>query len=169
MFPKLEPFLVPKSVTTFSVCLRTVVSIPTVVLVAEIATSGSAHPHLRGEEYLANADRFESLGDCYVIVEWFGCAFKRMKHLCCNNACLAALCRKARAQESSVLASSHGLDMLPARAESCAEYARFGNIQFEYTAAADRSYWLCLGDLADAWSTLPSARTFLRVCAHIHA
>ena len=46
------------------------------------------------------------------IAEWFGCAFKRMKHLCCNNACLAALCRKACVQESSVLASSHAFDML---------------------------------------------------------
>ena len=92
-----------------------------------------------------------------------------MKHLCCNNACLAALCGKARVQDSSVLASSHGLDMLPARAESCAEYARFGNIQFEYTVATDRSYWLCLGDLAEAWSTLSSAMTFLRVRVHIHA
>ena len=103
------------------------------------------------------------------IAEWFGRALKRVKNLCCNKVCLAALCRKARSQESSVLASSHGLNMLPARAESCAEYARFGNIQFEYTVAADRSYWLCLGDRAEAWSTLPTSRTSLRVYAHIHA
>ena len=64
-FPKLAQVLVPKSVTTFSVCLRNVVSILTLFLVAEIGTSGSARPQLRGNVYLAKACRFESLGDCY--------------------------------------------------------------------------------------------------------
>ena len=91
------------------------------------------------------------------IAEWFGRALKRVKNLCCNKVCLAALYRKARSQESSVLASSHGLNMLPARAESCTEYACLGNIQFEYTVAADRSYLLCLGDRAEALSTLPTS------------
>ena len=103
------------------------------------------------------------------IAEWFGRALERVKNLCCNKVCLAALCREARPAESSVPASSHGLIMLPARAKSCAEYACFGNIQFEYTVAADRSYCLCLGDRAEAWSTLPTSRTSLRVYAHIHA
>ena len=64
-FPKLAQVLVPKSVTTLSVCLRNVVSILTLFLVAEIGTSGSARPQLRGNVYLAKACRFESVGDCY--------------------------------------------------------------------------------------------------------
>ena len=65
-----------------------------------------------------------------------------MRNFCCNNVCLAALCREARSQESSVLASRDGLDVLPAGAKSCAEYVRVGNIQFEYTVAAARSYFV---------------------------
>ena len=65
IFPKLAPFLVPKTVTTFSVCLRNVVSFFTLFLVAEIGTSGSARPQLRGNVYLARACRLESTGECY--------------------------------------------------------------------------------------------------------
>ena len=63
-FPKLAPFLVPKSVTAFSVCLRKWVSILKLSLLAEIGTSGGVRPQLSVNEYLANAYGLESLGDC---------------------------------------------------------------------------------------------------------
>ena len=65
VFPKLAQRLVSKKVTSFSACLRNTVSNLTPFLVNEIATPGSARPQLRGNGYLAETYRLESLGDCY--------------------------------------------------------------------------------------------------------
>ena len=126
--PKLTPFLVPKSVTPFSVFFRNAVWNLGQFLVTEIGTSGRAHLQLRGNVYLAKAYRLESLGDCYDKCGMVWMRFKRINNFRCNNVYQAALCRQARSQESSVLASRAWLDVLPAGAESSAEYARFGNI-----------------------------------------
>ena len=127
-FSKLTPFSVPKNVTSFSVCLRNVVSNLTPFLVTEIGTSCSARTQMWANGSLAKAYRLESLGDCHGDCGMVSMRVQAHIKLPLQQCVSGGLVWGSTFSRIERVASHAWLDVLPAGVESCAAYACFVNI-----------------------------------------